>query len=446
MAIDESAIPGIVREDAHRLQHRAGDYDPLMELIGDAPIVLLGEASHGTHEFYRARAQITRRLIEEKGFQAVAVEADWPDAYRLNRYVRGQGSDASAEQALGDFLRFPTWMWRNTEVVEFADWLRSHNLERSPTDRVGFYGLDLYSLYNSINAVIDYLEQVDHHAAEQARQRYACFDHSGEDAQSYGYGIRLGYRPSCEREAADQLLDLRFRAEEHLRGDGVVAADEQFQAEQNARLVRNAEAYYRGMFTGGRANTWNMRDSHMAETLNALLGHLSRRHPRPKVVVWEHNSHIGDARATEMAAHGEHNVGQLVRERHGDDAVLVGFTTHTGSVSAASDWGGAVERKSVRPSLEGSLERALHDSGVGEFLLSLRGTESAQALDGQLLERAIGVIYRPESERASHYFRAHVARQFDVLVHFDRTRALQPLEPTPAWERGEAPETYPFGV
>jgi erythromycin esterase-like protein len=442
----ESKLSAIVRDAAHVLTGEDADYDPLLELVGDARVVLLGEASHGTREFYRERARITRRLVLERGFAAVAAEADWPDAYRVNRYLRGTGERGAGESALGGFTRFPTWMWRNVEVLEFVEWLRAVNDARPAAERVGFYGLDLYSLYTSVDAVLNYLNTVDPAAAGEARQRYACFDHFGDDSQAYGYATAFGLSPSCEAEATRQLVEIRTRAFEYARRDGLVAEEEFFSAEQNARLIKNAEEYYRAMF-GSRISSWNVRDRHMAETLDALIAHLERRSGTAKVVVWEHNSHLGDARATEMGEHGELNVGQLVRERYRQEAVLVGFSTYAGTVTAASDWGAPAERKRVRPALPGSYESVFHEANIARFLLCLRDAGGvAEALRGALLERAIGVIYRPDTERISHYFHARLPEQFDAIVHIDHTQALEPLERTALWESGEAPETFPSGL
>jgi erythromycin esterase-like protein len=441
-----ASLAEAARDAARPLTGAATDYDPLLELIGDARFVLLGEATHGTHEFYDARAEITKRLILQKGFTAVAVEADWPDAYRVNRYIRSTSEDRTAEEALRGFQRFPQWMWRNTEIVDLIDWLRDHN-DSLPADRrkVGFYGLDLYSLYTSIDAVVRYLDVVDPEAASRARERYACFEHAGEEAQIYGRMADLGITPSCEEEALRQLLELRQRAADLARRDGRIPEDELFFAEQNARLVINAEEYYRTMFRG-RVSSWNLRDSHMADTLDALVDHFDAKGETSRVVVWEHNSHLGDARATYMGQIGEWNVGQLVRERHGDYCCLVGFTTHAGTVTAASDWDGPAERKRIRPGMAGSYERTFHETGIPAFFLSLRPGEVATAFREEMLERAIGVIYRPETERQSHYFQARLADQFDAVIHFDATRALEPLERTPLWETGEPPETYPSGL
>ena len=443
----DSALIKALRENAYPLAGSARDYDPLIGRIGEARFALLGEASHGTHEFYCERAEITKRLIAEKNFAAVAVEADWPDAYRLNRYVRGASDDVDAAEALADFRRFPTWMWRNTVVVEFIEWLRSYNDALPPgAEKVGFYGLDLYSLHASMKAVLRYLEKLDPEAAKQARERYSCFDHVGEDTQAYGLLTRLNLSKSCEEEVVSQLVELQRRASDYVRSGGQLAEEEQFYAEQNARLVKNAEAYYRSVFLE-EISSWNLRDRHMAETLDALVAHLGRKGRRAKLAVWEHNSHLGDARATEMGQRGELNVGQLVREKYGNEAVLVGFTTHHGTVTAASDWGKSAERKRVRPALAGSYEALFHTAGRDRFLLILNDSDGmAQQLGAPRLERAIGVIYRPETERQSHYFRARLAEQFDAILHFDETHAVKPLETTEEWEAGELPETFPFAV
>jgi erythromycin esterase-like protein len=436
-----------MRDAAHPLTGATEDYASLMDLIGDARHVLLGEASHGTHEFYRERAQITKRLIQEKGFTAVAVEADWPDAYRVNRYVRGFSDDRESVDALADFKRFPSWMWRNADVLDFVGWLRAYNDTVTPSSsKVGFYGLDLYSLRASIQAVLAYLDKIEPEAAKRARYRYSCFDHFGEDTQAYGYAAGVGLAESCEREVVDQLVEMQRRASELSKRDGRVTADEFFYAEQNARLVKNAEEYYRSMFRG-RVSSWNLRDRHMAETLHALVAHMEGQRQTAKVIVWAHNSHLGDARATDMGKGGELNVGQLVRERYGSEAVLVGFTTYRGTVTAASDWDGPAERKRVRPALPESYEALLHNVGFPRFLLVLRARgEAASALMQARLERAIGVIYRPQTERASHYFYARLPNQFDAVLHFDETRAVEPLERTSLWNTGEAAETFPFGV
>ncbi len=445
--ITDTDLVATLREAAQPLTGLAADYDRLLRVVGDARFVLLGEATHGTHEFYRARAEITKRLILEKGFTAVAVEADWPDAYRVNHYVRDQSDDESAEEALRGFQRFPQWMWRNTEIVSLVEWLREHN-RSLPLGHpaVGFYGVDLYSLYSSIEAVVRYLEAVDPEAAARARERYACFEHTDEP-QVYGQLSTLGITESCEQEAIRQLTELRTRAAELASRDGRLPEDEHFFAEQNARLVINAEEYYREMFRGS-VSSWNLRDCHMADTLDALVRHFEGKGQQPRIVVWEHNSHLGDARATEMGEQGEWNVGQLVRERHGDEARLIGFSTYTGTVTAAHDWDAPAERKQVRPGLPGSWEDLFHQTGVTNFFLPLRDADSEllEVMGEERLERAIGVIYRPRTERQSHYFGAHIAEQFDAVIHFDTTTALTPLETAPRWHSNEPPETYPSGT
>lgn len=431
--------------EAIRKAARPLSLDPLVEAAGGRSLVLIGEASHGTHEFYRLRAQLTRRLIEEKGFASVAIEGDWPDTWRVDRWVRGRSEEPDADAALAGFRRFPTWMWRNTDMLAFVGWLREHNRAR-PDAAAGVYGLDLYSLHSSIEAVLAYLERVDPEAARRARARYACFDHFGEDAQSYGMAAAgLGLDVSCEREVVAQLVELRKKAAAYASRDGHVAEDDYFQAERNALLVRNAEEYYREMF-GSRVSTWNLRDTHMADTLDALLDHQRRLGRSDRTVVWAHNSHLGDARATRMGAEGEINLGQLVRERHPGASFLVGFSTHEGTVTAADEWGDPPVRMAVRPSLEGSWERAFHDTGLRELVLLLEG--AGAALAEERLQRAIGVIYRPETERASHYYEVALGRQFDAVIHVDTTSALHPLEPGHVWERGveEPAETFPFGL
>jgi erythromycin esterase-like protein/predicted phosphoribosyltransferase len=428
-------------EPLRPLRGEADDYDDLVERAAGVRYVLIGEASHGTHEFYRERAELTKRLIAEAGYTAVAVEADWPDAYRVNRYVRGAGDDDSAQEALGDFRRFPTWMWRNADVAEFVTLLRAWNDALGEGGRkVGFYGLDLYSLYTSMEAVVRHLDDIDPQAAERARERYACFDQFGRDPQVYAYEAGVAGAERCEQQAVDQLVELRDMAARIASSDGDVDEDGHFYAEQNARLVVNAEEYYRSMFRGN-IESWNLRDQHMAETLQQLTAHLEASSGPTKVVVWAHNSHLGDARATELGQAGELNLGQLVRERAGADAaLLVGFSTYAGTVTAASQWGGPAERKRVRRALPGSWEELFHQSDLARFVID------PSTLQGRRLERAIGVVYMPETERASHYFHARIAEQFDAVVHIDETHAVEPLESTSEWEAGELPETYPYGV
>ncbi|TWO71745.1 erythromycin esterase family protein [Caenimonas sedimenti] len=421
------------------------DYDGLLSLIGTARFALLGEASHGTAEFYRERSRITQRLITEKGFTAVAVEADWPDAWRVNRYVRGSSDDGDASEALSGFQRFPAWMWRNTEVRDFVEWLRDYNRGRARSEQVGFYGIDLYSMFTSIQAVLTYLDQTDPEGARRARALYACFDHAREDSQMDGYRAGLGLTPSCEDEATAMLRELNGRAA-NLPPTPGLERDETFFAQQNARLVRNAEEYYRSMF-GSRVSSWNLRDSHMVETLQALDKHLRMGGAAPRIAVWAHNSHLGDASATEMGDQGEWNVGQLVRDRFPGEATLVGFSTHHGWVTAATEWDEPPQRKRVREGLAGSWEAAFHRAGGERCWLPLRGeARSREVFLKRRLQRAIGVIYRPGTERQSHYFHTRLADQFDAMIHIDETHALEPLDKEERWVTGEAPETYPSGM
>ena len=422
------------------------DVSAIVDAIGDARIVLLGEASHGTHEFYATRAAVTQRLIETRGFRAVMIEGDWPDARRVDRFVRAISSDADADMALAGFRRFPQWMWRNHVVRDFVTRLRRWNDERAPAARCGFYGLDLYSLHASIAAVLKYLEHVDPGAARRARERYSCFEHvGGDDPQAYGFAASRALVETCEDEVVRQLADLRHCADEYASSGGAGGDDDFFSAEQNARLVANAERYYRSMFHG-RASSWNLRDTHMVETLDAVVERLERDGAPARLCVWAHNSHLGDARATEMGRAGELNVGQLVREEYGDDACLVGFTTNTGTVTAAHDWDDPPGRRTIRPALPDSIELLFHRLRDPHFLLDLRHPAVQHDLAGSRLERAIGVIYRPATERQSHYFHVDVTRQFDLVIHIDETTALEPLERSEGWVQGEPPETYPFAV
>jgi len=437
-AINNSAIP---------LTDELREYDALIDRMAEASFVLIGEATHGTHEFYQRRAEITKRLIKERGFRGVAIEADWPDAYRVHRYVTNLGASKDSADSLSGFRRFPAWMWRNRVVQDFVDWLHAHNNSLEPDQpKAGFFGLDLYGLYSSIKTVLDYLAKVDPAAAERARFRYSCFDHFGENTEAYGYAAGFELDESCEKVVIEQLTDLQKSALDYMRRDGQVAEEEYFQVIQNARLVKNAEKYYREMFRG-RVSSWNIRDTHMAETLEALGEHFKERGAPPKLVVWAHNSHIGDAAATEFGQQGELNLGQLVRQKHPDDCFLLGFTTFEGSVTAASDWGAPAETKRVRPGLRGGYEELFHRTATPRFLITLWDYEAAIGeLKQARLERAIGVIYRPESERISHYFYARLSDQFDAVIHLDQTRAVEPLESTPQPLDAEPAETYPSGV
>lgn len=453
----DHSIRTMLQHQAHDI-HSNEDYDYVVEQIGDASIALLGEATHGTGEFYRIRAELSKRLISEKGFDAIAVEADWPDALRVSRYVQDSKPyhanwhdaprDMMPEQALGNFERFPQWMWRNTEIVDLIDWLRLHNQRiKDLESKIGFYGLDLYSLRSSMNAVIKYLSHVDPEAAKRARMRYACFDQLAEDPQRYGYAAVFGMKKDCEDEVVRQLIELSSKEQKQIAEATPTGFDELFYAQQNARVAQNAEAYYRSMFTG-HDESWNLRDTHMAETLCTLQEHLGRRKgTRAKIIVWAHNSHIGDARATEMGERGQINLGQLVRERLKSNTFLLGFTTHTGTVIAASDWDRPPEMKSIRPSAPNSFERQFHNTGLHDFFMPIcNSSQAKELLKGPKLERAIGVLYLPENERFSHYFHADMSRQFDAIIHIDRTHALHPLDLPPSWQPEEIQDTYPSGL
>lgn len=434
-----------LRRHVTPLTGKPADYDELMVMAENARFVLIGEASYGTHEFYKIRADITKRLINEKGFSAVAIEADWPDAFRVNRYVRGEGIDSPTD-ALSDFKRFPQWMWRNRETRDFVDWLHDHNASYA-TRNAGFYGLDLYSLNSSVDAVIGYLEGVDPIAAKAARGRYGCFDAFDNDPQCYGYMTGRGRAEICEDALIAQLRDLQKNTYDYMRRDRALAGEEFFSAEQNARLIKTAEHHYRALFRG-RPNSWNIRDTHMADTLDELDQFLSRQRGRAaKIVVWAHNAHVGDARATGAKARGELNLGQLVRQRHPDESLLIGFSTYHGTVMAADDWDQAAQAKTVRPALSGSLEEVFHKVREPGFLLNLRDKGMARhLLKEPRPARSIGVIYRPDSERASHYVDATMPEQFDAVLHIDKTRAVSPLPDEAAWPVPHADETYPTGL
>lgn len=435
-SVETHNLPDILRRHAELLPppERFEEFGAMFDRFGDARIVLLGEATHGTSEFYAARAAITRHLIVHHGFNLVAVEGDWPDAARIDDYVRHH----AGRPKRGDpFIRFPTWMWRNAEVLQFADWLRRHNEPLAPDKRTSFRGLDVYSLGESIHAVLHYLDKVDPDRARSARQSYGCLTPWQDEPQQYGRAVLSGMRDSCEDFAVEQLKELLASRVAYMEADG----EAYFDAEQNARIVRAAERYYRIMYRGA-TESWNLRDRHMFDTLQALLAHQKDT----RAVVWAHNSHVGDARATAMGWQGEFNIGELCRTAYGEQSVLIGFGTDTGTVAAASDWGGAMEVKAVRPAREGSFEHAFRQSGIARSLTDWRNganRELVSALSHPRLERAIGVIYRPETELQSHYFEAVMAEQFDAFVWFERTSAVTPL----GHERPQgSPETYPFGL
>lgn len=411
------------------------DFGAFFDRYGDADVILLGEATHGTSEFYRARSAITRSLIEKHGFTVVAVEADWPDAARIDGYVRHHAPRPHRGES---FVRFPTWMWRNVEVLEFADWLRGYNEDKSTERQASFHGLDVYSLGESIHAVVDYLDRVDPPASKRARYRYGCLSPWQEDPAKYGRAVAYGMLDPCEAGAVEQLKEMLSRRLDWIEKDG----DAWFDAAQNAGIVRAAERYYRSMYQGAN-ESWNLRDRHMFETLRAIIAH---RGFGTKAVIWAHNSHIGNAAATAMGWQGQFNIGELARVAYGDGAVLVGFGTDTGTVAAASDWGADMEIKTVRPARLDSYEHVFRRTGIARSLTDWRGpgrTALRRILQEPRLERAIGVVYRPDTELSSHYFEAVLSEQFDCWVWFENTSAVTPL----GHEKPHgAPETYPFGL
>ncbi len=440
----EATLPELVYESSeHFSSIDEVNLDKLMERIGDSKLVLLGEASHGTAEFYDMRARITKELIEKKGFNVIAVEADWPDAAHIDNYIKGNEPDPLLSKE--PFSRFPTWMWANHSVLEFTHWLKQHNQTiTAANQKVGFYGLDLYSLFSSIDVVLEYLQKVDPKTAEIARTRYGCLMPWASEPALYGQVALTKQYRECEQDVVSTLQDILEKRIEYTRADG----DKYFNVQQNARLVANAERYYRTMYYA-EANSWNQRDQHMFETLEAILDYReshSNNVDDVKAVIWEHNSHIGDARATQMSARGELNIGQLSREKYGEKAYLIGFGTDHGTVAAASEWGGPMEVKQVQPSHIDSYERVCHETPTDNFLLPLRqayNPETKKRLLVERLERAIGVIYRPDTELQSHYFYASLPRQFDEYIWFDETNAVKPL--TKESVKG-LPDTFPFGL
>jgi erythromycin esterase-like protein len=431
----------------HPIEGRSTDYDTVLKCISEAELVLIGESTHGTHEFYQIRAEITKRLICEQGFNAVAIEGDWPDTYRINRYVKNDPTIQTGIDAVRDFIRFPTWMWRNQVVVDFIEWLHHYNANIAEPQKIGFYGIDLYSLNTSVKVVLDYLQQTDVNAAARAQQRYACFDPFKHELQSYGYAAMFGRAKSCEEAVTAQLIDLDACADIFLKNGDKRATEEFFNVKQNAYLIKSAEKYYRSMFSS-HVCSWNVRDTYMAETIDHLIHSLTNRLQQPaKIIIWAHNSHIGDASATESGHQGQINIGQLIKQTYGNKAALIGFLTHSGTVTAASHWDGVAERKSVRPALPNSYEHFFHHFPFPAFTMCFHQNKAIKKyLPSNLLQRAIGVIYLPQTERFSHYFYTDLNKQFDVVIYLDRTTALTPLETTAIWHQGEVFETFPSGL
>lgn len=404
--------------------HGEHDLDHLLDLVGTARLVLIGDASHGSHEFHDLRGSLTRKLISKHGFSAVAIEGDWPDALRVDRHVRLRSDDESPVDALAGFARFPTWMWRNADVAAFIEWLRAWNSHRSAECRAGFYGLDLYSRHASIRAVLSFLDDTDPAAVEIAREGYGCFDHAG-GAPEHGKRPPFDLTGSCEAEVVAQLVEMQRR--HAARSGRAPSGDSWFHAMQNARVIKDAEAYYRAMF-GGRSTSWNLRDTHMADTVDLLADQLGRGGRPARLVVWAHNAHVGDARATAMTDRGELTLGQLMRQRHPGEVALIGMTTHTGSVRCAHDWDEPAVPAHLLPSLPGSWEQLFHDAGVQRFYVTAPSLTRLVGERALRLHRAIDVVYRPETERRSHYYPARLAEQFDIVIHVDTTHAVAPLD------------------
>jgi len=425
-------------ENLSRPLRSPADLDPLMARVRDARVVLLGEASHGTHEYYTWRAAITRRLVEELGFSFVAVEGDWPDCYRVNRFLKGyDGAAGSAREALETFRRWPTWMWANAEVLDLITWMRDHNRRQPDGKKVGFYGLDVYSLWDSLHEVMGYLRKHDPDALPAARRALRCFEPFGEDAQDYARATALAGH-SCEDSVVALLRQLREKGGAY-DGDG---RDGRFVAEQNALVVKNAEAYYRAMVRSD-SGSWNVRDRHMAETLDRLLAHHG---PGAKAIVWEHNTHVGDARFTDMADDGMVNIGQLARDRYGrGEVVLVGFGSYRGSVIAGREWGAPWEEMRVPPGRDGSWEEVLHRVEPADKLLVFQSPESEELSEWRG-HRAIGVVYRPRFEQYGNYVPTILPERYDAFLYLDETRAVRPLFRPAETEPEELPETYPTGA
>lgn len=408
------------------------NYQDISDRIGDARIVLMGESTHGTLEFYETRMELSQYLIQKKGFQAIAVEGDWTSVYPVHRYCQGLGVEDDITQALAQFKRFPTWMWCNTSMQKFIQQLRQYNNGlKNHVDKIGFYGLDLYCLNESAQVVINYLQKHNPKAAKQAMEYYACLDHAHIDPQLYAYLTEKHLKKSCLHAATTQLLETYRIIYQHLNiSSSPTEKEQQFYVTQNARIVANAEQYYRAMLEPHYV-TWNIRDQHMADTLQNIMSHLETLTNKPaKIIIWAHNSHVGDARVTEMSERNEINLGQLVRERFNTNTFSLGFSTAVGTVTAANDWDAKTEVKLINPPLHGSYENLFHQLKEKQFLLDLReDNELMHLLQSPQLQRAIGVIYRPETERMSHYYFSRLPYQFDAIIHFDHTHALAGLDP-----------------
>jgi len=444
----QEKLKQIISDNALPLSGTDINYASLDTQFRKASVILLGEATHGTDEFYRIRSQITKKLITDYGFNAIAIEGDWPDVYQLNRYIQGVYPKNTANTTLANFKRFPIWMWRNKPMLELIRWLRNYNDElKPPNKKIGLYGLDLYSLHTSIEEIIKFLDKNDPQAAAKARERYKCLDTAIHDPEIYGYLSNINLTVSCAEAVTEQLIELNQQDYSFIQKDQEVDEDEYFQLIQNAYLVKSAESYYRNMFRA-EVSTWNLRDQHMFDTLQNIQNYLSKKHRKQaKIIVWAHNSHIGDAKATEMGEKGEFNIGQLVQEFYGKESFSLGFTTYSGTVMAASGWGQKGEIKHIEPALPESYEHLFHSIGLGNFVLLLNRDEViSSALCTPHLERAIGVVYKPDTERISHYFYSILPRQFDAVCHVDITAALEPILDKDIIEEEELPDTFPTGL
>ncbi len=414
-------------------------YENILNEIGNAQIVLLGEATHGTKEFYEMRAEISKKLITEKNFNAITIEGDWPDAYQINNFITDDNF-SDPKESLSVFNRFPTWMWQNTEILKLIIWLKDFNKEKK--EKINFFGLDLYSMYKSVDVIISYLEKVDAKAADEAKYYYSCFEQFRRDPQAYGYYVFSQLSESCQNEVIQELKNLE-NLQWKLIKEKKISQDDSFYLMQNAKVVKNSEIYYRSLYIN-EVNNWNLRDSHMMETLEEIIKYYNKKGiKKPKIIVWAHNSHIGNSAFTQMSLQEEFNIGQLVKEKFNNNSFSLGFTTYNGTVSAASNWDNPVERKIIRNALPESYEFLFHQIGIANFLLILN---EKNLIPKNLLERAIGVVYMPQTERMSHYFYADLENQFDAVIHCDKTTALEPLEKTSKWIDGEVPETYPSGL
>jgi erythromycin esterase-like protein len=433
--IESDFIADIVKDVAYSLD-APETLDALMEKIGDARIVMLGEASHGTHEYYIWRARLSKRLIEEKGFNFIAVEGDWPDCYRVNRYVKNlSGSGSSAPEVLQCFNRWPTWMWANWEIVSLVEWMHKHNRNKPLNERAGFYGLDVYSLWESLDELKKYLVHKDPETYQVAENAFKCFEPYSPEGQAYA---RASYRSpiSCEDEVIDLLSEVRRKMPLYNTDPEAV-----FNAEQNAMVTADAEKYYRTMVRGN-ALSWNVRDQHMYDTLDRLLKFHGKG---AKAIVWEHNTHIGDARATDMREEEMFNIGELARKGYGDkDTFLIGFGSFSGEVVAARKWSGEMQRMPLPAAEKNSWEDILHKTGIDNMLLLSDDLAGISPFRSPVKHRAVGVVYHPELERMGNYVPSVIPERYDAFMYIDKTKGVHPLHIKP--DGGQMPETYPWGV